>query len=166
MRTVNTGTADELRHFYGTRYAPAPNDELDDRVRFVMSIRADEGVRHLRKIEKSAPYEIVAVLESETTGTWRRQHAKLDPAPPHLVVDAGGDMVMRPDSVGEHGQLDDAALAARLDAYVNRLLKVDRFSGAIAVSRGDRVVYKRAAGIASIAWNAPMNIDTKMNLVR
>jgi CubicO group peptidase (beta-lactamase class C family) len=47
---------------------------------------------------------------------------------------------------------------------VDRLLKADRFSGAIAVSRGDRVVYQRAAGIASIAWNAPMRVDTKMNL--
>jgi len=166
LRVTNTGTADELRHFYETRYAPAVNGPgaVDARVRFLMQIRAEEGVRHLRKIERSTPYEIVVVLEAETTGTWWKVHYKLDPAPPHLVVDAGGDPTMRPDGVGDHAPLDDAALSAHLDAYVDRLLKADRFSGAVAVSRGDHVVYQRAAGIASIAWNAPMRVDTKMNL--
>jgi CubicO group peptidase (beta-lactamase class C family) len=166
LRATNTGTADELRHFYETRYSPALNGPgaVDARVRFLMHRRADEGVRHLRKIERSTPYEITVVLEAEGTGSWSRMHAKLDPGPLHLVVEAGGDPTMRPDGFGDHGALDDAALAAHLDAYVDRLSKADRFSGAIAVSRGARVVYQRAAGIASLAWNAPMRVDTKMNL--
>lgn len=167
LRVTNGGRADELRHMYETRYKLDLSEPgaMDARVRFMMHVRAEEGVRHLRKIERSAPYEITVVLESETTGTWWTHHAKLDPAaPPHIVIDAGSDLTMRPDGMGEHGALDDAALAAHLDAYVDRLVKADRFSGAIAVSRGDQVVYQRAAGIASIAWNAPMRIDTKMNL--
>jgi CubicO group peptidase (beta-lactamase class C family) len=166
LRVVNTGTKDELRHFYETRYASAVNspEMMNDRVAFVSRLRVDEGVRHLRKIEQSSAYAVTIVLEAEKTGTWWRQHYRLDPNPPHLVVDAGGDPVMRPDGLGEQGVLDDAALRAHLDAYVDRLTGYDLFSGAIAVARGDRIVYQRATGIASRAWNAPMRVDTKMNL--
>jgi CubicO group peptidase (beta-lactamase class C family) len=166
LRATNTGSEGELRHFYETRYSRAVNGpgDVDARVRFVMRLRADEGVRHLRKIEQSTAYEIAAVLEAEATGTWWRVKMKLDPAQPHLVVDSQSDAIMRPDGFAEHGALDDVALAAHLAAFVDHLVKSDRFSGAIAVSRGGHLVYQRAAGIASIAWNAPMRVDTKMNL--
>ncbi len=166
LRVVNEGTAEELRRFYETRYAPAKNPPgaVEGRVHFILGLRAQEGPRRLRKVERSSAYEITVLLESEITGTWWAQHARLEPSPPHLVQDAGGEIAMRPEGVGEQGALDDAALGVHLDAYVDRLAKIDRFSGAIAVARGDRIVYQRAAGIASFAWNAPMRVDTKMNL--
>jgi CubicO group peptidase (beta-lactamase class C family) len=166
LRTLNGGSVDELRRFYETRYAPAlnPPGAVEHRVQFVLGLRAEEGNRHVRGITRSTPTEIEVVLQMETTGTWWKQIMKVDERAPHLVLDSRGEPTLRPDALCEGGALDDAALRARLDAYVDGLAKRGKFSGAIAVARGDRVVYERAEGVASIAWNAPMRVDTKMNL--
>ncbi len=59
--------------------------------------------------------------------------------------------------------LDGESVAA-LDSFVTAQCASDAFSGAIAIAKEGTVVYERACGLASRAFNVPNRIDTKFNL--
>ena len=40
----------------------------------------------------------------------------------------------------------------------------DLFSGVILIAKGDKVVFEKAYGKASVAWNAPMTLRTRLNV--
>jgi CubicO group peptidase (beta-lactamase class C family) len=46
------------------------------------------------------------------------------------------------------------------DDYTSRHL----FSGVILIAKGDKVIFERAYGNASLAWNAPMSLQTRLNV--
>jgi CubicO group peptidase (beta-lactamase class C family) len=60
--------------------------------------------------------------------------------------------------------LSDAEIVRRLNAYLDRLAKEDEFSGAVLFAKEGRVLYKKAYGLASRAYNVPNRTDTKFNL--
>lgn len=60
--------------------------------------------------------------------------------------------------------LSESDLIRTLEEKVDRLCREDRFSGAILIARGDRVIWERACGEATKAWHIPNRIDTKFNL--
>lgn len=61
------------------------------------------------------------------------------------------------------GSASERTIAARLDAYVDRAIRDDDFSGAVMLARGGRVVFARAAGLASRDYETPNRIDTGFN---
>ena len=164
LAVVNHGSERDLRQFYATRYADSlnPPGAIDDRVRFVLRSREDDGERHVRVIEAQSPDEITALIVTETTERWLRLHMRFDSA--HRAIESSFTPAERPAAIGERGALDDATISARLDAYVAKLAARELFSGTVMVARGDRAFYSRATGLASRAWNAPNAIDTKLNL--
>jgi CubicO group peptidase (beta-lactamase class C family) len=164
LAAVNHGSEGDLRQFYKTRYADSlnPPGAIDERVHFVLRSREDDGERHVRLIEAQSADEITALIVTETTERWLRLHMRFDSA--HRAIESSFTPAERPDGVGERGALDDATIAARLDAYVVKLAARELFSGTVMVARGDRAFYSRATGLASRAWNAPNAIDTKLNL--
>src|SRR5262245_36484575 len=60
--------------------------------------------------------------------------------------------------------MDDAAVAKDLDAFLERAVAADEFSGAVLLARNDQVVFEKAYGLANKATNTPNNIDTKFNI--
>jgi CubicO group peptidase (beta-lactamase class C family) len=163
LRAANDGSREETLAFYRARYAPALLAGGDDvrRRDFVHELRVLEGRRHVRAIESATPTKIVAILESERTETWSRNTIEVDPNPPHLIVASGGDVIEPP---GEVPPKDDHEAEATLDAYVTRMCDRGAFSGAVAVARQGTVIYGRACGLASRAFQVPNKLDTKFNL--
>ena len=54
--------------------------------------------------------------------------------------------------------------AIELDTFVKELVNKDKFSGAILLSKVDKILYKAAFGLASKRFNIPNNQQTKFNL--
>jgi len=61
-------------------------------------------------------------------------------------------------------EVDDATLAGEIEACVKGLVAADEFSGAVIVARGEAVVFQGAFGLASRAFRAPNQVDTRFNL--
>ena len=53
---------------------------------------------------------------------------------------------------------------AQLAAYVDFLAAKDVFSGSVLIAQGDEVLLRKAVGMASKRFNAPVNLDTRFNL--
>ncbi|HET7496780.1 MAG TPA: serine hydrolase, partial [Candidatus Eisenbacteria bacterium] len=61
-------------------------------------------------------------------------------------------------------RMREAQVAAALRAYVDSLARADAFSGAILLARGNRVLERRAYGLASRRYGTLNRPDTKFNL--
>ncbi|MCA1579519.1 MAG: beta-lactamase family protein [Acidobacteria bacterium] len=59
---------------------------------------------------------------------------------------------------------NDAVVAKELDAFLERAVAADEFSGAVLLARNDKVVFEKAYGLANKATNTPNTIDTKFNI--
>src|SRR5262249_4709465 len=55
-------------------------------------------------------------------------------------------------------------LAKNLEAFLEKQVASDQFSGSVLVMKGDQPIFKKAYGLASKAYQVPNRIDTKFNL--
>ena len=58
----------------------------------------------------------------------------------------------------------EPALARQVDAYVAPLVATRNFSGVVLIARGDRVLVRKAYGLASQELSAPLTVDSKFQL--
>ena len=122
------------------------------------------GGLDIHTVERATPTEIAVIARTRTPETWLRIEMTVESAPPHAIARLGFMPAPPPiDAVGKD-QLSDAEIVKRLDAFLDKLVKAERFSGTVLVARDGRTLYEKAAGLASRAWNAPVRIDTKLNL--
>lgn len=84
------------------------------------------------------------------------------------LLGAGVGMAATPQAAGaaatSRASPGERAIVARLDAYIDRAIRDDDFSGTVMVGRGDRILFARAAGLASRDYGAPNRIDTRFNI--
>ena len=118
----------------------------------------------LHAVERATPTEITALVRTRIPETWLRVEMTVEPVPPHAIVHFWiKPATAPPDAIGKD-RLPDAEIVKRLDAFVDKLAKAGRFSGTVLVARDGKRLNEKSAGLASRAWNAPIRIDTKLNL--
>jgi hypothetical protein len=61
-------------------------------------------------------------------------------------------------------KMTDTQIVQDLRARLNRLAAEDKFSGAVLLAKGDKILFERAYGFADHAFNARNQVDTKFNL--
>jgi CubicO group peptidase (beta-lactamase class C family) len=62
------------------------------------------------------------------------------------------------------GQLTQTAIVGEIERHVNLAIQAGRFSGVVLIAKDDKVLLKKAYGLADIASNIPNKTDTKFNL--
>lgn len=80
------------------------------------------------------------------------------PLPPLAATPPSAADPARPDLV------DRQALAAKVDAYLEPLLKRDLISGSVLLARGGEVLVAKGFGPANREWDAANGVDTKFRL--
>jgi CubicO group peptidase (beta-lactamase class C family) len=61
-------------------------------------------------------------------------------------------------------KMTDAQIVQDLRTRLDRLTADDKFSGAVLIAKGDKILFEHAYGFADHAFNAPNKVDTKFNL--
>jgi len=82
----------------------------------------------------------------------------------YLITIVGLILVSLMMGTAKTNAIDDAAVAKELDAFLERAVAADEFSGAVLLARNDHVVFGKAYGFANKATNTPNNVDTKFNI--
>ena len=62
------------------------------------------------------------------------------------------------------GKMTDAEVINQLEAYVDKQVADDKFSGTVLIAKNGTPIFKKAYGLASKGYNVPNRIDTKFNL--
>src|SRR5258708_36855723 len=61
-------------------------------------------------------------------------------------------------------RMTDAQIVLDLGKNLDRLVAQDKFSGAVLVAKGNKILFEHAYGYADHAFNALNKVDTKFNL--
>jgi D-alanyl-D-alanine carboxypeptidase len=114
-------------------------------------------------VEESAPTSLRALVKERKSDQVARLDLEVEPQPPHLITKLGVEAVEAPPAL-EVARLPEAqALEAARDR-VAELARDGRFSGAVLVAKGGRVVMSEAAGLADREAKTPNRLDTRFNL--
>jgi CubicO group peptidase (beta-lactamase class C family) len=164
LAAYNSGDVDTVRRFVGEHYAASPKGMPARRLEVFNRIYSNNGPLQVVKVEKDGPGEVVALTCSPVTESYLRLTAKVEPKPPHGIVQVGIDFAEAPPEAAGHGRLSDMEIAERLEAYVSRLTAADKFSGTVLVAKDGKPIYTSAGGLASRAFGVSNRLDTKFNL--
>jgi D-alanyl-D-alanine carboxypeptidase len=139
----NSDDADALRRF---------NEEVlgEPDAAFVLDSREETGGLDLVRVERSEPFEFVAMMRERNFPALQRVILKL--ARTGETSESTLEQIPQPLPLPE-------ALAS-LDAFANRLAGRDRFSGVLMVEQDGRRLYAKAFGLANRETRRPVRLDT------
>jgi CubicO group peptidase (beta-lactamase class C family) len=166
LRAFHTGEADALRRFMTEQFAASAAQQGPPEERAIRGAALYRDTRGfaIRRVERSSDTEIALLVETKLTEEWFRLELQVEPAAPHRITNFSVRPAMRPLDAGPQEKPSDREIAAKLDAYLKKLVDADLFSGGVLVARDGKPVYKKAFGFASQAYRVPNRVDTKFNL--
>lgn len=109
------------------------------------------------------PRSATVVLRRRVTGDPLALGVEVESEPPYRVAGIGQRPVP-PGAVPAPLVPTDAAAAAELGRYLDKLVAADLFSGAVLLAHDGKVVFAKAYGEANKDFHAPNRVDTKFNL--
>jgi CubicO group peptidase (beta-lactamase class C family) len=164
LDVVGRGELEELRRFASESYTDEVLSRLsaEERARWeAVVLFGDTMGLDVERVERVTSEEVVLATRARLTGELLKVTLGVEPHPPHRIERLLVFFV--PDEEALRVR-DDHELAAELDAFVEKLAAVDRFSGALLVAREGEILLERAHGLASRAFQVPNRVDTRFNL--
>ncbi len=158
LAAFNSADAAQLSAFdkaYPREDAPS----IEQRLMF----RERTGGFKLRRIEKSEPASITALLQENDSDTFARMELKVSPEEPVKILSAFLNAVPPPPDLALPRLTQAEALAA-LSARAEQLAKDDQFSGAVLIARNGKVLLEKAWGKADREAGTPVTLDTQFRL--
>lgn len=158
LQAFDSGDRQTLKAFM-QRYEPQRLPQLDGEMQF----RAMTGGFDLRKIEKSAPDSITALVQEHLSDQFARLTFQVQSKPPYRITGGSLDAIPRPAQFALP-HLAQAQLLAVAQTQVERQAAAGRFSGAVLIAKDGKPVYEKAYGLADRAKKIPNTVDTKFRI--
>ena len=164
VQVMNAGDRAALRRLVDARFAVEGPGAVppEQRVERLSNLRNAFGRHTLRTVDASKPREVVGIMQSERTESWRRITVFLNEASPARVLRVGFAPAPAPDAPARRPS--DAELVAQLKGYVERLASRDVFSGTVLLAKKGVPLYQAAVGEANKDFGVKNTLDTKFNL--
>lgn len=149
--SFNAADAARIAEFQRTYARETPVED-------VLQQRAETGGFTLVALESASPDQLSATLqEVELPDSRLRFDLTVEPGSPHRITSLDVEYLPTP-------RLEEAAVIAAVVARADALAKQDRFSGAVLVARGDKVLLEKAWGLADREQGTPNIVDTRFRL--
>jgi CubicO group peptidase (beta-lactamase class C family) len=177
LAAFNSGNLETMRRFHSERGGNVENAEKD------MDFYSQCGGLVLHSAKASGDYEIEALVQAKADGRWltfNMQVESTSPYPPDRIdirpaeapasappgeTPKSSDSSSKPPAAATPARrLSEAEVASSLTAYLEGLVKEDRFSGVVLVAKDGKPFVVKAYGLADKAKNLPNNPETKFNL--
>jgi CubicO group peptidase (beta-lactamase class C family) len=168
---VNAGDEERFKAFVQQSFAPAFRDShpMEAHVGFFREVVDRSGgqleVYAARTYDPPRPESVaVLVVRNQLAESWQAFVVEVESEAPHRIASLDFSPARTPSDLPKAEKLSAEQVAQKLDAYVEKLAKMDSFSGTVILAKDGKVLMSRAVGIANRDFNAPNTIDTKFNL--
>jgi CubicO group peptidase (beta-lactamase class C family) len=166
IEAFNTGNREAWTAFINAHYRPGGRP-LADRLDAYDGLFADFGGFDLQQVvggaDPLAATGVCKVRNPESESEWMELTLLCDSLPPHLLIGIRFEPGLPPIDLPQRA-LYDAEIDQKLRELIGEQAAGDRFSGAVLIARGDKIIAQGAWGEASQRYHVPNNIDTKFNL--
>ncbi len=170
LDAVNSNDAEKVKSFVSKRFGPELMNfgTMEDHLGvFAQVYRESRGLEFysIRKYKEEKPKEeVVAILRNKLTGGWQAFAMMIESAPPHRIMGLQFAPARPPSDLAPAKAITESEMGDALQAFVERLVEADAFSGTVLLAKDGKVLFKGAYGLASKRFNVPNKIDTKFNL--
>jgi CubicO group peptidase (beta-lactamase class C family) len=161
LRAFNSGDYEAIRAFYtGT----SPPRNVDEDAAYAYAAYLDTRGFDLYRIEQGTEYELTFLASEKVSGQWDVVRLQYDEKEPYRQTNFGVGYVYPPSDITSSGKMSAGEIAKQLDLLMNKLAAKDIYSGAVLVAKDDKVISKKAYGLASKAYGVRNRTDTKFNI--
>ena len=158
LAAFNTGERAVLQEFLQKNF-PDRAAHVDDELRF----REMTGRFELKKTEENEPTKYSALLKERDSDTFVRVVMEVEEADPHRIKSAQIRMTATPPEFRVTRMGEEDAVAA-VKKRVDEAVALDKFSGAVAISRNGKTVFSQAYGFADRQSKIPNSVQTQFRL--
>jgi CubicO group peptidase (beta-lactamase class C family) len=171
IQAINGGDPRAQREFIRRRFVESRQqpEVVEEHLTLMRKMYEQGGGVEARRVNARGPLELSLVARSKRGGHWVRLFLRANDKQPERMDGFGAVPARDPDAgapAWPSGRLDEAAVAAAIEAHVRRRAEEDRFSGVVLVARGPegRVLLHRACGLADRDFAVPNGPRTKFHL--
>jgi D-alanyl-D-alanine carboxypeptidase len=156
LAAFNSGDRDKIEAMRMKYHLKTPADNL------LQAFRQRGGWEVIR-IESSDAGKLTLLLSARDTDLFGRQTFHVDPNNPTDHLDVDGRGISPPDEFSPKRLSQQAALLA-LSARAEALHASDRFSGALLISKDNKVIFENMWGMANRETGEPIKPETKFRI--
>jgi CubicO group peptidase (beta-lactamase class C family) len=166
IAAVESGSSARIRAFVRAAYAPEVwRRSNEDRVVQFYTTVYDRSRGFEVDSLRSTPTEAAALLRAKLTGLWEQLSLRVEPEPPHRIVDFSASFsIKRPKHPLADAGVSDAERVREIQHLARRLSEADAFSGVVLLARGDSILYLGAFGEADKKRGIAIRPDTRFAL--
>jgi CubicO group peptidase (beta-lactamase class C family) len=165
IAAVGSGSSARIRAFVRVAYAPEVWQRMnEDRVVQLYTTLYDRSRGFEIDSLRATPTEAAALLRAKLTGLWESLSVRVEPEPPHRIVDVASFSIKSPKHPLADAEVSDAERVREIERIARRLSDADAFSGVVLLAKGDSILYLGAFGEAEKKRGIPVRPDTRFAL--
>jgi CubicO group peptidase (beta-lactamase class C family) len=146
---------EEVRKLF--KNPPGPNVDGD------MAFRRMTGGFDLRKIEESSATRMSGLVQERSSDQFARFAMVVEEKEPHSITEWHLDAIATPAEFAT-GRLSETEALETAKARIDELVKDDKFSGAVLVTKNGKTIMSGAYGLADREKKIPNSLNTKFRI--
>lgn len=165
VTAFNSGDDAVMRQFMETNIAPEAltRRPIDDRLQIYHQMLSEMQTITLKKIVAASDSNITALLTTKSDN-WFSFTFLFDPSPTRFLLGIRVEPADPSEATQDMTPLTQPELLTLVAQYLDSLAMADEFSGTVLIAKDGVVMFGKAYGLASKAYNVPNQLDTKFNL--
>jgi D-alanyl-D-alanine carboxypeptidase len=159
LEAFNSGDRARVVAHYN-KYQPTQKDRIDS----MMGFRDQTGGFQLIRVEKSGPLHMEALVKEREGSNFALVKVDVSDTDPPTVKQMGVRVVPRPADQPEAPRLTLGEAVKALDGKAADLAGQDKFSGAVLIARGEKIVLEKSYGRADRDKHTGNTTDTQFRI--
>jgi CubicO group peptidase (beta-lactamase class C family) len=166
IQLINSNDRKAARTFIQHNHTPLAlkEESVETRVNWISLLNDVNGGFELHTLKEPKPYSVRVVVVAKLTGQWRELMFELEPQPPHRIQSFNWGLPTQPSDKQTAGKLSEKEIVNELDAFMQKLIQTDVFSGVVLLAKDGKVIFNKAYGEANKDFGVANRTDTKFNL--
>lgn len=166
IQLINSNDRKAARTFIQQNHTPSAlkEESIETRVNWVSLLHDVTRGVELQSLKEPKPYSVRAVVAVKLTGQWRELMFELEPQPPHRIQSFDWGLPTQPPDKLTTRKLSEREIVNELDAFMQKLIQADVFSGVVLLAKDGKVIFNKAYGEANKDFGVANRTDTKLNL--
>jgi CubicO group peptidase (beta-lactamase class C family) len=128
-----------------------------------MQLRDQTGGFDVKRVEETTPTRASVVVKERSSDQFARAIVEVEPTPPHRIVKFSLLAIATPDGFGP-ARLTEAEALAALRFELDKAAAADQFSGAVAIAKAGKVIFRDARGMADRDAMVLNTVDTRFRI--
>ncbi len=166
LAAFNSGDGERMRKFLAEHPDASflAREPLEERFGLVQMVYHDSRGLDVESYEEFSPQEIRILARTRLTGMRMNMRLQVAAEPPHGITNRGVRVAPPAVEAAPKGKLSETEIVKELEAFLEKLVAADYFSGSVLVAKEGKPIFQKAYGTANQQTRAANQLDTKFNL--